>query len=199
MGSVPVKPKSATVLETGPQMFLLQAIEQQKQAVRLGEYERFAKLDALYIELNKDSNPKMVELGMQKTPDGRMAWPGKNLDWLGYGPPLAWAKGDQLIMPAYPFPLPPPAPDPTFVWKKEGDIPALIPQRLSDRAVAIAGCPNLLCIQPISAIQWMLDMALPGRPRREIHQVQADTLGRHMAFILDLSTRTGHLIGGRIL
>jgi len=188
--------KSALV--TGPEIGLLSVIEKQESLIRLGQCQRFARLDALCFEVNKDSNPRMLELGKQKTPDGRQAWPGKNLDWLGQGPPLAWAADMQIILPAIPFPLPPPVPDPTFKWEKVGDAPKLISQRISDRAVAIRGT-RLLCIQPVSSIQWILDNAMPGRPRREIHQVVADSLGQHMAFILDLETRTGHLVGGRVL
>lgn len=189
---------STPTILTGPAIGLVAQLEKQKECLRIGAYDRFAKLDALYFEVTAESNPKMLELGKQKTPDGKMAWPGKNLDWLGTGPPLALTADQQLVMPAQPFPLPPPCPDPTFAWKKPGDMPALIPQLIGDRAVAVKGT-RMLCIQPVSALQWILDNALPGRPRREIHLVQADQFGKHMAFILDLATRTGFLVGGHVV
>ena len=171
----------------------------QRDRIRLGQYQRIGKLDALCFEVTALSNPKMLELGKQKTPDGRQAWPGKNLDWLGQGPAIAFAvDGNELLLPSQPFPLPPDCPEPTFVWKKPGDMPGRIKQLISDRAVVIKGTP-FLCIQPVRSIQWMLDLAAPGRARREIHQVVADFQGLHMAFLYDPKAQTGHLVGGRVL
>lgn len=174
-------------------------MKMQAEQIRTGRYRRIGRLDALCFELTKLSNPNMLALGMQKTATGRQAWPGKNLDWLNHGPPIAWAVDcDDLLLPARPLPLPPDCPDPEFVWRKEGDMPGLIPQRLEDRAVAIKGTPYVT-IQPVTQIHWVLDLAMPGHPRREIHNVRSDYRGLSMAFVYDPQTQTGYLIGGEVI
>jgi len=177
----------------------LTRVRAQQDAMTLGEYQRFGRLDALCFEITRLSNPKMLILGQQRTPDGRMAWPGKNLDWLNHGPVIAFSKvSGELLLPSRPFPLPPDAPDPAWVYSEATPEPARIPQRIEDRAMRIKGTA-FICIQPVSQINWMLDLAASGRARREVHKVIADGAGIHMAFIYDTQAHTGHLVGGQVI
>jgi hypothetical protein len=178
-------------------------IKAQQEMIRTGNYQRFARLDALCFEVTKLSNPKMLILGSQKTSDGRMAWPGKNWDWLNGGPPIAMVArgglGDlEFVLPAVPFPMPPDAPDPAWSYSDAVPLPPRIPQRIEDRAMKIKGTPFLI-IQPVTQIHWLLDLAVPGHARREIHNVVADGNGLHMAFVYDTQAQTGHLVNGRVL
>jgi hypothetical protein len=77
-------------------------------------------------------------------------------------------------------------------------LPPRIPQRIEDRAMKIKGTPFLI-IQPVTQIHWLLDLAVPGHARREIHNVVADGNGLHMAFMYDTQAQTGHLVNGRVL
>jgi hypothetical protein len=169
----------------------------QRDRIRTGEYRIFGRLAALYFEVCRDSNPKMLELGRQVTADGRAAWPGKNLDWFETGPALAFsADGQELLFCSPEFPLPPEAPDPAFIWRKVGDMPRRVPQLIEDRGVRIAGS-DLLCIQPVSAIQWVLTVGAKGV--RQIHGVVPDASGASMAFLYDTGIRQGYLVGGKVL
>jgi hypothetical protein len=174
-------------------------VKAQQQQMRLGEYTRFARLDALVFEITKISNPKMLKLASVKTPEGFSGWPGHNLDWLNQGPPLGYAAGGAgIIIAARPFPMPPDAPDSAWSWSMEHPEAPRVPQRLEDRAMLVKGTPFIV-IQPVTQIHWVLDEAGPGRQRREIHDVRPDGAGLSMAFIYDTVQKTAHLVGGQIL
>lgn len=195
--------KSTQLVQRTRAMDWATMIRAQQDAYRTGQYQRIGRLDAMSFEFTETSNPKMRELSAQRNAQGKPAWPGINLDWLNQGPVLALGAGGglkgspEVLLASVPFPLPPDCPDPEWTWSEANPEPKRIPQLLTDRAMRIKGT-NFLIIQPVIQLNWVLDLAVPGHARREIHSVRADFDGIHMAFIYDPDLRTGHLIGGDV-